>query len=156
MKIAGQLAKHVKELYFGGNWTSVSLKSVLTSVNQEMACHKIPGFNSIYELVFHLNYYVHEVGKVLDGEPLNAKDEKSFSAPEITSQKEWEDFLAQVWKDGIFLVTQIEKLPDTVLNEAFTDEKYGSYFRNLLGIIEHSHYHLGQIAMLKKLQKRAK
>ena len=30
-------------------------------------------------------------------------------------------------------------------------EKYGNYFRNLTGIIEHLHYHLGQIVLIKKL-----
>ena len=38
-----------------------------------------------------------------------------------------------------------------VLWETFADEKYGHYYRNLHGIIEHTHYHLGQIVLIKKL-----
>lgn len=45
----------------------------------------------------------------------------------------------------------IEKLPESVLLEIFSDEKYGTYYRNILGIIEHSHYHLGQIVIIKKM-----
>lgn len=46
---------------------------------------------------------------------------------------------------------EIEKLDELKLYDVFSEEKYGNYFRNLLGIIEHSHYHLGQISLIKKL-----
>jgi len=39
------------------------------------------------------------------------------------------------------------------LTDDFTDEKYGTYQRNLIGILEHSYYHLGQIVLIKKLLK---
>jgi len=29
--------------------------------------------------------------------------------------------------------------------------KYGNYFRNIVGVIEHIHYHLGQIVLIKKI-----
>jgi len=45
----------------------------------------------------------------------------------------------------------IEQLPETKLGETFSDEKYGTYYRNLHGIIEHNHYHVGQIVIIKKL-----
>ena len=45
----------------------------------------------------------------------------------------------------------IEQLPDSRLDEVFIEEKYGTYFRNLNGIIEHLHYHLGQLVFLKKM-----
>jgi hypothetical protein len=32
----------------------------------------------------------------------------------------------------------------------FDDGKYGTVLRNILGLIEHTHYHLGQIVILKK------
>jgi hypothetical protein len=42
-------------------------------------------------------------------------------------------------------------MPDAKLTEYFSEEKYGNWYRNLHGIIEHAHYHLGQIVLLKKL-----
>ncbi|MGN6163930.1 MAG: hypothetical protein ACTHOF_05245 [Flavisolibacter sp.] len=42
-------------------------------------------------------------------------------------------------------------MADSKLDEIFVDEKYGTYYRNLQGIIEHTHYHLGQIVLIKKL-----
>ncbi len=37
------------------------------------------------------------------------------------------------------------------LFENFVDEKYGNYYRNIDGIIDHSYYHFGQISLIKKL-----
>ena len=42
-------------------------------------------------------------------------------------------------------------MPNEQLTKPFVDEKYGTYFRCLLGPIEHGYYHLGQISILKTL-----
>jgi len=47
----------------------------------------------------------------------------------------------------------VEQMPTSQLQDAFTDEKYGTYLRNILGMLEHSYYHLGQIVLIKKLLK---
>ena len=44
-----------------------------------------------------------------------------------------------------------KQLSEIQLWENMSDEKYGNYYRNVHGIIEHSHYHLGQILLVKKL-----
>jgi hypothetical protein len=45
----------------------------------------------------------------------------------------------------------LEAMPDAQLMEPFTDARYGNWIRNILGITEHLHYHLGQIVLLRKL-----
>ncbi|MEM8891667.1 MAG: DUF1572 domain-containing protein, partial [Bacteroidota bacterium] len=35
--------------------------------------------------------------------------------------------------------------------EGFVDEKYGTYRRNIDGMIEHCYYHLGQISIIRKM-----
>jgi hypothetical protein len=49
------------------------------------------------------------------------------------------------------LAVLLEEMPESQLWEDFVLPKYGITFRNLLGLFEHAHYHLGQIALLKKL-----
>jgi len=48
----------------------------------------------------------------------------------------------------------IESMTEAQCWEVFSEMKYGNYYRNLHGIIEHTHYHLGQIVILKKLVQR--
>ena len=151
MKLTSLLAKHLRDVHFGGNWTSVNLKDTLTGVTWQQATIQFDSLNTIVKLVFHINYYISAVSKVLQGEALNAKDKFSFDHPAINSEEDWQQLLNKLWSDAENFANLIEQLPDSKLDEAFTDEKYGSYYRNLQGIIEHTHYHLGQIVLIKKL-----
>ncbi|QHI36858.1 hypothetical protein IMCC3317_22280 [Kordia antarctica] len=151
MKLASQIAKHFKEVHFGENWTGSSFKEIMEGVTFEQATTKVQDLNTILTLVFHANYYVAAVLKVFQGEALNAKDELSFDHPQLNSEAEWQAFLAQVWKDAEAFADFVELLPDDCFDKDFTDKKYGNYYRNIHGIIEHTHYHIGQISLLKKM-----
>lgn len=151
MSPAAILSKHFNEFYFGGNWTSVHFKSVISDVSFEQASIKINDLNSILSLVFHIHYYVNGITKVLEGGPLDIKDTYSFDHPVISSQEEWKDFLNKIWEEGAHFASLVASLPAEKLDDDFTDPKYGSYFRNLMGVVEHGHYHLGQIMIIKKI-----
>jgi hypothetical protein len=64
--------------------------------------------------------------------------------------------LNKTWQDTELLASLVEHLPESKLNEIFSQEKYGTYYRNLHGVIEHTHYHLGQIILIKKLLREHK
>jgi hypothetical protein len=151
MNLAVQIAKHFRDVHFGGNWTSVNLKETLTDVTWQQATTKIYSLNTIATLVFHINYYVSAVTNVLQGEPLTAHDKYSFDLPPIQNQEDWEKLLNKIWSDAENFANLVEQLPGSRLGEIFSDEKYGSYYRNIHGIIEHTHYHLGQIVLIKKI-----
>jgi uncharacterized damage-inducible protein DinB len=150
MTITKQIAEQFRQVHFGGNWTSVSLKEQLSDISMEQATTRVYSFNTIAKLVFHINYYVSVVMKVLQGEPLNASDKYSFDLPPIESQSDWQNLLKKLWDDAEKFAVLIEQLPDNKLSENLADPKYGNFYRNLHGIIEHTHYHLGQIALVKK------
>ena len=149
--ISAQIAKHLRELHTGGNWTGSNLKQVLSGVTWEEAITRVGSFNTIAVLVFHTNYYVSAILKVLKGGKLEAHDKYSFDLPPIGSQHDWEELVEKTFSEAEQLATLIEKLPDQKLWEIVEQEKYGTFFRNLLGTIEHTHYHLGQIALIKKM-----
>ena len=87
--------------------------------------------------------------------PLDASDKYSFDLPPVASQEDWEKLLDKTWTEAENFARLIEQLPDSKLGETFCDEKYGNYYRNLHGIIEHLHYHPGQIVLIKKLIAQA-
>jgi hypothetical protein len=98
-----------------------------------------------------MNYYVRVVLKVLQGKTLNASDKYSFDLPPVQSQQDWESLLNTFWTDAENFATLVEELPEHILWETFVNEKYGNYYRNIHGVIEHCHYHLGQIVLIKKI-----
>ncbi len=151
MQLTTQIAKHLREIHFGGNWTSVNLKDTLADVTWQQAVAPVYSFNTIATLVYHINYYISAVLKVLEGGPLDASDKYSFNHPPIQSQQDWEKLLEKTWTEAEKFAALIEQLPESRLGENLADEKYGNYYRNLHGIIEHSHYHLGQIVLIKKI-----
>jgi len=151
MNLSEQIAKHLRDVHFGGNWTSSNLKDNLADVTWQQATTQVYSFNTIATLVFHIHYFVAAVLPVLQGAPLNAHDKYSFDHPPIHSHEDWENMLNKVYADAEKLAGLIELLPENKLGENFTDEKYGTYYRNLHGIIEHTHYHLGQIVIIKKI-----
>ena len=155
MNLTGQIAKQFREIHFGGNWTSSNLKDNLAGVDWQQATTQVYSFNTIAALVYHMNYFVTAVLKVLQGEPLNARDKYSFDLPPIHSREDWENLLDKTWTDAENFARLIEQLPESKLWETFSDEKYGNYYRNIHGIIEHNHYHLGQIVLVKKILLQA-
>lgn len=151
MNLSSQMAKYFRDVHFGDNWTSVNLKESLAGITWEQATAKIGSFNTIATLVYHTGYYVRVLLDVLEERPLNAKDAWSFNHPPIESETDWEKLLNETWANAEDAARLIEQLPESKLWEIFIAEKYGNYYRNIQGIIEHLHYHLGQIVMLKKM-----
>lgn len=151
MHYTKNIAKHLHEVYNGGNWTWVNLQDTLKDVTWQQATAKVYNFNTIAVLTYHIGYYADTILNVLRGNPLESKDELSFNHPPINNAEDWDAMRNKVKNDWQALVEAIEQLPDEKLGEVFVQEKYGIYYRNLHGLIEHTHYHLGQIVILKKL-----
>ena len=151
MCLAKQLSKHYRELHFGGNWTVTHLQEVLSEIDLETAQSKIEGFNTIAALTYHIYYFTHVTLEVLEGKPLDAHDKYSYDVPNFKNQKEWQAFLNQFWDEAKRFASCVENMNEEQIWSVFSEEKYGNYYRNISGIIEHSHYHLGQIVILKKM-----
>jgi uncharacterized damage-inducible protein DinB len=154
MNLPAHIAKHIRDVYNGGNWTTSNLKEHLSDVTWQEATTKVYSFNTLATLVYHMGYYVTAVLKVLQGGPLDAKDIYSFDHPPIHSQEDWQQLLDKTWAEGELFASLVEQLPEALLWEDFSDKKYGTYYRNLQGIVEHTHYHLGQVVLIKKILRQ--
>mgnify|MGYP001829094340 CR=1 FL=1 len=151
MKLSQQIASQFREMYLNGHWVATNLKEQLSDVDRKRSTKRIGEHNTIAALAFHINYYVTGQIQVLEGGPLEISDKFSFDMPSIENAEDWEGLRKKITNDGEQYAALIEQLSDNDLKQPFTDEKYGNYYRNLLVVIEHSYYHLGQIALLKKL-----
>jgi len=155
MNLSQQIAKHLLDVHFGGNWATSSLKEHLSDVTWQEATTPVHSFNTLATLLFHVNYYISAVSKVLEGEPLTASDKFSFDHPPITGPEDWTNMLEKAWADAEKFADLIGKMPDDSWMGPFIDGKYGNNYRNIGGIIEHTHYHLGQIVLIKKWLRAA-
>ena len=55
MNLTWQIAKQFRDVYFGGNWTSVNLKENLADVTWQQAITKVYSFNTIAALVYRIS-----------------------------------------------------------------------------------------------------
>lgn len=152
MSSTSQLAKRFREVLLDGLWiANTNFKDQLKDVTFEQATAKVGSLNTIAMLTFHIDYYIAGLINVFESGDLEIRDQFSFDLPPIESQEQWEDLLNKLWNDAEKFAVLLEKMPDSKMDEVFVDEKYGTYLRNIDGMIEHAYYHLGQITLIKKL-----
>jgi uncharacterized damage-inducible protein DinB len=145
------IARHMREIHYGVNWTWSNLKDVLSDITfEEAIAQPIPNGNSIAMLVFHMNYYLVAARNRITNTPDNAKHADSMNMPPLSNTADWQALLQKTWDDADAFVKIIEAMPEEDLWLEIQPD-YGSYYRNIHGVIEHNHYHLGQIVILKKL-----
>jgi len=152
MKRTEQLASRFREVILNGTWiANTNYKDQLEKIDWKMAIEESDSLNTISALSQHIHYYVKGIKNVFNGGNLDIRDKYSFDFPAINSEKEWKAFLSGFWNDAEKLAVLIEQLDDEKLDLDFIDKKYGSYQRNIEGMIEHSYYHLGQIVLIKNI-----
>ncbi|MGC4232994.1 MAG: DUF1572 domain-containing protein [Niabella sp.] len=150
--LSQQLAQQFTGVHQTKDWVSAtSLRLQLSDVTWEEANKKMGNHNSIAVLAFHLNYYVNGINRVLEGNPLDIRDQFSFDAPEITNEENWQTLLQKLEKDADRFSSLVSQKPPEYWEQPFANLNYGSNYHNINAMIQHIYYHLGQIVLLKKL-----
>ena len=152
MKNPDQIAIRFREVLLNGKWVAnTNYKDLLSSLTWEQATRKVESLNTIADLSNHINYYIKGILNVFKGASLEIHDKYSFDSPQVRSKEDWNNLLNDMWANTEKFANHIEAMSDEKLEEIFVDEKYGTYKRNIEGMIEHCYYHLGQISLIKKV-----
>lgn len=146
------LAKRFREVILDGTWiANTNFKDQLTQTGWQLSRRKVQDLNTIADLAQHIHYYIKGINQVFRGGDLEISDRYSFDFPPMTSEAQWDTFLESFWEDAHTFSGLVEKLPDAMLRETFVKVEYGTYLRNIEGMIEHCYYHLGQVVLIRKL-----
>lgn len=146
------LANHIKRTVAGPMWHGPALDQVLEGVTAgQAAVHPIPGVHSIWELVLHTAAWAEIARARLRGERMaDPTPEEDWPPVGGTDEPSWAAAVARLRDAHRALAHDVRHLDDALLNEKIPGLEYSR--SNLLhGVIEHSTYHGGQIALLKKL-----
>ena len=146
------LANRIREVLLDGHWiANTNYKEQLQSISWQQSIQKVGTLNSIAALTFHVNYYLAGLIIVFNGGKLEISDKYSFDLSPIQSEADWLKLVATFLDNAEKFAAQVESLPEEILDQPFVDEKYGTYLRNIEGVIEHCYYHLGQITLIRKM-----
>lgn len=146
------IAGRLREVLLDGRWiANTNYKDQLEQVSFEQAVKKIGDLNTIAALTFHINYYLGGLLNVFENGKLEISDKYSFDCPEIRSAADWQKLVNEFLSNAQKFVGKVEQMQDDILDQPFIDPKYGTWIRNIEGMTEHAYYHLGQIALIRKM-----
>ena len=146
------MANRLREVFLNGRWVAnTNYKELISDIDWKQATQKVENLNTIALLVFHIDYYLGGVLQVFDGGPLEIRDKFSFDMPPIRSEEDWKALVNRFLSNAEKFAESVAAMSDDKFDAPFVDEKYGSYLRNIEGMIEHSYYHMGQISLIKKM-----
>jgi hypothetical protein len=149
---SSRIADQLRCAFDGDAWHGPPLSDLLAGITAEKASARpLRSVHSIWELVVHIDVYLQVAFEATRGVP----------APKLYgTEKDWpplNDVSAAAWaaaEDRMFqnaekLAQTIEKFEDAKLQATVPGRSYDFYYF-FHGIVQHSLYHGGQIAMLKK------
>ncbi len=138
----------------GQAWHGPSVLSLLEGVTAEQAAaHVIPGAHSIWELTLHIAAWEDACRRRLEGDPAQLTDDENFPPVSDISEGAWESAKAKLIDVHRRLLDVIATTDDSRLDQPIMDSAeipFSSAYVTLHGGVQHSLYHAGQIAILKK------
>lgn len=150
------LANRIREVLLNGHWiANTNYREQLLSTSWEQATQKVADLNTIAALTYHINYYLGGLLYAFETGRLEIRDQFSFDLPPITSAADWNKLVTDFLHNSATFADNVEQLDESILDQPFIDEKYGTFLRNIEGVIEHSYYHLGQISLIRKMLLKA-
>jgi uncharacterized damage-inducible protein DinB len=150
MSEIARIEDQLKRAFEGEAWHGPSIRELLTNVTAEMAATKpLTGAHSIWEIVHHVTAWQEGVRRRLEGHVVELSPEEDWPPVGDTSLAAWGHSLEALNHGHERLRSALARLSDSQLEDGVPGKDYSVYFM-LHGIIQHTLYHAGQIAILKR------
>ena len=148
-----RIKSQTRRAFEGEAWHGPSVKELLSNVTAEQAAaHPVAGAHSIWELVLHIGAWENIARLRIKGEGRDTPTtEQDWPPVTDTSEQAWKAALEELERGNQSLRDEVALLDDGQLGDIIPVHNYSIYFL-LHGVIQHSLYHAGQIALLKKAQ----
>lgn len=150
-----RIADQLRRAFAGDPWHGDPLRTLLAGITPAEAIDRpLAWGHNIHELVLHIDLYVHiALEATAQGTPMpklyhTGKDWLEVTVPEPAA---WSAATGQLFQHGEELARVIEAFSDARLPETVPGRDYDFYYL-FHGIVQHSLYHGGQIALLRKKQ----
>jgi len=151
MREAERIAEQLRRAHEGGAWHGPALNELLGGVTAaQAAARPVPGAHTIWELVLHVEAWERAALRRLGGDPARIYDTpEDWSGIDAADEGAWREALARLAATGAELRAAVLRLEDARLDEPILPEMSSRYV-TLHGVVQHTLYHAGQIAVLKK------
>ena len=145
-----RIIDQLNRAFVGEAWHGPAVIEILEGVTaKQAAAYPLTGGHSIWELALHLAAWTRAVRRRLQGDPAQLTDAENFPAVTDSSERAWAEVRESIKQAQVELRSAILLLDDSRLDQPII-EGMSSIYVTLHGVIQHSLYHAGQIAILKK------
>lgn len=150
-----RIADQLRRAFGGDAWHGPSLRDLLSDVTHEQATARpLAAAHSIWELTLHIGVWTRAALESMHGVPMpafveNMPPEQNWPLIHDSGASAWKATVEKTLRAANELANEIERFGDERLGDTVPGRDYAFY--NLFhGIVQHSLYHAGQIAILKK------
>lgn len=151
MSDINRILKHYDDVLNGDAWHGDSIWQILNSVSAETAATRPPfGGHTIWEIVMHMTFWEGVAAKRLQGERAGLVEELNFPPTPAPTEENWKRTLDGFRASNRAFRDALAKLNPDRLDELSAAGKR-AFYGEAHGLIEHSVYHAGQIALLSKI-----
>lgn len=151
MKITELIAQHLIQVHEGGNWTEIDITSTLKDVSlDEAVLRTIASPNTIAALLHHITFWNLEVMRRAKGIKTQVDESNGFNYPALNTEADWLQLKEDNIQSAHQLAAAIRQFDEATLFKPM-EVHTSSAYKNFQGLVEHAHYHLGQMVILKKL-----
>ncbi len=145
-----RIADQLRRSFEGGAWHGPALLEVLEGVGAGQATARpIADAHSIWEIVLHLWAWTGVEIARLAGGIVEEPEAGDWPSVHDTSEAAWRETLRRLEAAHRELLAAVEQLPESRLEERAPNRDHTIYVM-LHGQVQHTLYHAGQIAVLKK------
>lgn len=147
-----RIADQLRRAFSGDPWHGDPLRKLLTDVMAPIACARpLPNGHNIWELVLHIELWAAAALRAMRGVPMPPLYDMGKDWFEIFdgTEADWADAKNLLQRTAEELALAIDNFEDRWLNDVVPGRDYDFYYL-FQGIVQHSLYHGGQIAMLKR------
>jgi hypothetical protein len=145
-RVADQLYRMVE----GDAWHGPPVRALLADVSAVTAAHRpVPLAHSMWELVLHMTAWANAARRQLAGEIVELTPHEDWAPVDDTTPDAWARAVSELERAHAELRRACFALGDAHLEDRVPGRPFSVYVL-LHGIVQHTAYHAGQIAILKR------
>ena len=152
-----RIADQLRRAFTGDAWHGSPLLDLLAGITAEQArARPLRSVHSIWELVMHIDVWLHAALEATQGTLMPNLYGTERDWPTLTDDgaAAWIAAQDRLFQNAERLAQAMERFDDAKLQDTVPGRQYDFYYL-FHGIVQHSLYHGGQIAVLKKAMSAA-
>lgn len=152
-----RIADQLRRAFGEEAWHGPPLRELLSGVTASQANERpLASAHTIWELVLHIDSYVSAAIEAAEGGvmPKIYQTPLDWRIVSNAGEASWSSTVAALFAGGDRLAAAIEQFPDERLTDVVPGREY-HFYQLFHGVVQHSLFHGGQIAMLKRAVQAA-